>query len=320
MKELKIGETIKELRGDKGVSQETLAAVCDVSMQAVSKWENGQSCPDIAFLPLIAEYFQVSIDYLLTGEDADKKYAAQRSADEVISEYDSGNADAASLAEQIKQMTKEDGDTLYIIQYRNGKILDKRAWEQEKEDPENENVFIPIAFEEEFLDLKNGLHVEVWGDAGIEAGGAGMDLSAGGNISCAAVEGDVSAGGNVECGPVEGNVSADGNVECGAVEGNVTADGNIECGDIEGNVTADGNVECGEVTGNVTTGGSVSCGEIEGDVSAGGSVACGDVEGDASAGANMACGNIEGNAKAGNMISCKKIGGDAKAISIEYKK
>ena len=95
MKELKIGEMIKELRGVKGVSQETLAAVCDVSMQAVSKWENGQSCPDIAFLPLLAEYFQVSIDYLLTGKESEQKCAAE-------------DTDMSGLTEQIKQMTKQD--------------------------------------------------------------------------------------------------------------------------------------------------------------------------------------------------------------------
>lgn len=43
MREIKINEVIKELRTDKGISQETLANVCDVSMQAISKWENGVS-------------------------------------------------------------------------------------------------------------------------------------------------------------------------------------------------------------------------------------------------------------------------------------
>ncbi len=43
MSELKISEMIRELRTDRGISQETLADVCDVSMQAVSKWENGVS-------------------------------------------------------------------------------------------------------------------------------------------------------------------------------------------------------------------------------------------------------------------------------------
>lgn len=290
MKELKIGEIIKELRGDKGVSQETLAAVCDVSMQAVSKWENGQSCPDIAFLPLIAEYFQVSIDYLLTGEETDKKYATAGRADEATAECDMGNADAASLAEQIKQMTKEDEDTLYIIQYRNGKILDKRVWEQEKEEQENENVFIPVAFEEKFLDLENGLHVEVWGNVNVDSGDVRMNLYAGGNVAC------------------------------GAVEGNVTTEGNVECGDIEGSVTADGSVECGEIEGSVTSGGNISGSNVEGDVSSGGNITCGNVEGDASAGGNMSCGNIEGNAQAGNIISCKEIGGNARALNIEYKK
>lgn len=65
--EIKIGEILKELRRSKGVSQENLAELCGVSMQAVSKWENGQSFPDITFLPKLAGYFQVTIDTLLLG-------------------------------------------------------------------------------------------------------------------------------------------------------------------------------------------------------------------------------------------------------------
>lgn len=41
--EIKISEMIRQLRTDKGISQEMLADVCNVSMQAVSKWENGVS-------------------------------------------------------------------------------------------------------------------------------------------------------------------------------------------------------------------------------------------------------------------------------------
>ncbi|WP_158606464.1 LamG-like jellyroll fold domain-containing protein [Paenibacillus ginsengarvi] len=57
-------EQIGKLRKRSGMTQDQLAARLGVSYQAVSKWENGQSCPDIASLPLIAEMFRVSIDEL----------------------------------------------------------------------------------------------------------------------------------------------------------------------------------------------------------------------------------------------------------------
>ncbi|MGF7059713.1 helix-turn-helix domain-containing protein [Brassicibacter mesophilus] len=56
---------IAELRKDKGIGQQDLADVLGVSFQSVSKWETGTTMPDIALLPSIAEYFNVSVDELL---------------------------------------------------------------------------------------------------------------------------------------------------------------------------------------------------------------------------------------------------------------
>ncbi len=59
-----LGKTIKCLRQSKGVTQEQLAEYLHISCQAVSKWENAAALPDITLLPLLAEYFDVSIDEL----------------------------------------------------------------------------------------------------------------------------------------------------------------------------------------------------------------------------------------------------------------
>ena len=56
---------IAELRKDKQISQEQLADILNTSRQAVSKWERGESLPDIDKLKDLATYFDVSIDYLL---------------------------------------------------------------------------------------------------------------------------------------------------------------------------------------------------------------------------------------------------------------
>lgn len=67
--EKNIAERIQKLRKEKGLSQEELAEVVNVSRQAVSKWESEQSLPDIDKIIALAEYFGVSTDYLLKGEE-----------------------------------------------------------------------------------------------------------------------------------------------------------------------------------------------------------------------------------------------------------
>ena len=62
--ELKIGEKIRSLRKERGLSQETLAQNLGVTFQAVSKWENGSALPDTALIPSIALFFGVSTDQL----------------------------------------------------------------------------------------------------------------------------------------------------------------------------------------------------------------------------------------------------------------
>jgi len=69
MKEINISKSICELRRQKGITQEQLAISLNISPQAISKWETGTSQPDTQTLPLIADYFGVSIDYLFYGAD-----------------------------------------------------------------------------------------------------------------------------------------------------------------------------------------------------------------------------------------------------------
>ena len=59
-----MGKEIRRLRLDRGLTQEALAAALHVSAQTVSKWECGNSVPDVQLLPEIAVYFGVSIDQL----------------------------------------------------------------------------------------------------------------------------------------------------------------------------------------------------------------------------------------------------------------
>ena len=60
-----ISEKILQLRKAKGFTQEELAEKLNVSRQSVSKWESGQSVPELEKLVTLCEVFQVSADYLL---------------------------------------------------------------------------------------------------------------------------------------------------------------------------------------------------------------------------------------------------------------
>ena len=70
----KVKLRIAELRRRKNITQQQLARIVGVSFQTISKWENGNSLPDITYLPVMAEYFKVSTDQLmgivpLSGEE-----------------------------------------------------------------------------------------------------------------------------------------------------------------------------------------------------------------------------------------------------------
>ena len=63
-----LGNRISQLRKQKGFTQEDLAQMLDVSPQAVSKWENDLTCPDISLLPKLAQILGVTVDTLLSGK------------------------------------------------------------------------------------------------------------------------------------------------------------------------------------------------------------------------------------------------------------
>ena len=68
--DMTIGKRIAHLRKEKGLTQEELAQHMGISPQAVSKWENDQTCPDISALPKLARLFDVTVDELLDGREA----------------------------------------------------------------------------------------------------------------------------------------------------------------------------------------------------------------------------------------------------------
>ena len=73
-----IAKNICDLRTGAGMTQLALAEVLNYSDKAVSKWERAESVPDIAVLKQIAEYFDVSVDYLLEEDHEAHRRHAQR--------------------------------------------------------------------------------------------------------------------------------------------------------------------------------------------------------------------------------------------------
>ena len=73
-----LGEKLQLLRRSRGLSQEQLAAELDVSRQAISKWECGDSTPDLDKLRAICTYFGVTTDYLIWERSEDAPQAAEQ--------------------------------------------------------------------------------------------------------------------------------------------------------------------------------------------------------------------------------------------------
>ena len=84
------GEIIAELRSDKGMNQEQLATVLNVSRSTLANWEVGNRSIDIETLVIIADYFNVSCDYLLGRTKHKYNFALEneKNVDAIMSIYE----------------------------------------------------------------------------------------------------------------------------------------------------------------------------------------------------------------------------------------
>lgn len=109
------GENLKKLRKSKEMTQETLAEFLGVSFQTVSKWERGETYPDIIMLPIISRFFDVSIDDLL---GTNKSHDEQR-INEYLKLYDDMKLkDLTSTFNKFQEAIKEfPSDFRILIRY-----------------------------------------------------------------------------------------------------------------------------------------------------------------------------------------------------------
>ncbi len=104
-----IGATIKQLRQEQDVTQEQLAEALGITSRAVSQWETDRTAPDISQLPALANFFDVTTDYLL-GVDIRRKEEAVRKILKMVQNFQAqGNQDGTIkfLREQLKTYPNE---------------------------------------------------------------------------------------------------------------------------------------------------------------------------------------------------------------------
>jgi transcriptional regulator with XRE-family HTH domain len=96
---MEMGKEIRRLRNERGLTQEALAAALNVTAQTVSKWECGNSIPDVQLLPEIAVFFGVTIDQLFAMTPEQQMERIENHI------YDSGIFDEAEERQLEKQLS-----------------------------------------------------------------------------------------------------------------------------------------------------------------------------------------------------------------------
>ena len=298
-----MGSIIARKRKELGLTQEQLATALGISFQAVSKWENEISSPDISTLPLLADLFGISVDELF-GRPAPIALEAPLAPEPSIP--------APVYAEAPVDLPWEDDDTLHAALFVGRRLVERRELpEQESASPfrigksiklffngkEEQRVILNYTGSAQNIDCAFDLHVE---------GEVLGSVQARGDVNCGNIGGSLEAGGDVSCGNVDGGIEADGDVSCGNVSGDIQADGDVSCGNVDGDIQADGDVSCGEVKGSVSAGDDVNCGDVGSVVTAGGDVSCGNVGGMITAGGDVSCSDASDDDFHSNLIGKKK--------------
>ena len=101
---LNLSANLRRLRVAKGITQEDLAEILNVSHKAISRWETGAAYPDIEMIPTLAEHFGVSLEELLGTTNADR----ERASEEYYDKWRSiANDDNETIIEFLREMHRE---------------------------------------------------------------------------------------------------------------------------------------------------------------------------------------------------------------------
>ena len=190
-------QRIITLRKELSMTQEQLAQELGITAQAVSKWETGQSYPDITLLPKLAEVFHVRVDELL-GVAQQQDEEAEEDASE----------DSASAPLDLPW--DDDPHTLHAVLFAGHRLIGAQGV---TDCPEASR----ITFEYE------GPALNIDSVFSVSCGDITGNVQAGGSVNCDNVTGSVTATGSVTCGDVGGNVTAGGSLSCEKVHGGASS-------------------------------------------------------------------------------------------------
>ena len=115
---LKISENLRNLRKERGNTQDELANHLGISVQAVSKWERGDGFPDITLLPYIASYYDVMVDDILGCNSLRKQKdieAFKKQAQILINK--GKRKERLELCREMQKKYPNDEDVLYNLMY-----------------------------------------------------------------------------------------------------------------------------------------------------------------------------------------------------------
>ena len=230
MNENILSTRIAALRRAAGYTQEQLAARLGVSFQAVSKWENAQSCPDIMLLPALADIFGVSIDSLF-GRETLPPVTAARAPEQPAAAEEVPPIPVDAAGPEARQLPWPEDGGFYVVLFHGHELMFDQPLRP--------------------LDFRRSISFSWEGPVD--------NLTSAFNVNCDQVYGNVQAGGDVDCGDVLGHASAGRDLDCGGVAGNVSAGRDVDCGGVAGSVTAGGDVDCGTVGGSVKGNGMETC-------------------------------------------------------------
>ena len=200
---MNFAEIIVNRRKALGLTQEGLAQKLGVTNQAVSKWESGQSCPDLALLPRIADLFGITIDELFGREPK-----------------------AVSFPAQPPFPWPDDGVLRVLLYAGHTRVYGPVEGADE----------IHFCYEGPALNIESAVSVycdDVMGNVtaghSVNCDDVYGSVSAQGSVNCDDVKGDIRAGGNVTCDCAEGDSHAGGNVQVDEASGDIHAGGSVYC-------------------------------------------------------------------------------------------
>ena len=104
MNQQKIGEFLKHLRNDKGLTQEQLAEHFYVSSRNVSRWETGRNMPDVEMLIELADFYDVEIHEIIEGERKSENVEKEKETLKKVAEY--ADAEKAKLKKKVSNIFK----------------------------------------------------------------------------------------------------------------------------------------------------------------------------------------------------------------------